>query len=118
MSGLDTGLAIVLNPFTCGLTGEDIQRLNTLQTEGRVQTEVLFVAEPADSAAVDKVASDMGLGMPYRSMSRRSFVGLTESLALRAPLFVLMRRGRAVAVVSDIETHRALDFLGLMYGRE
>ena len=50
-------------------------------------------------------------------MSRRNFVALTESLALRPPLFVLMRRGRAAAVVSDMEPRSALDVLGLIYGR-
>ena len=117
ISGLYTGLTIVLNPFTCGLTGTDIHSLNALQTEGRVQVEVLFVAESADSTAVDKVASDMGLGMAHRLMTRRNFAALTESLALRSPLFVLMRRGRAVAVVSDMETRSVLKVLGLIYGR-
>ncbi len=94
-----TGLVVVAHAFTCSLGHHEIGVLNALRNEG-VPMELVLLAEPIDSESVDSIALDLGLGVPYRTMSLQSFEQLVGHQRFGYPQFVFFRRGNPVSVIS------------------
>ena len=111
-----TGIIVVAQPFSCGLSDEDIRYLNRLHGDGRISVTLTFVATAADSTAVAAVASDMGLEVPYRTIEIGEYGDLVTSAGLRAPAFVLARRGRPLLTVTGLEPSLGLGALEVVYG--
>lgn len=96
---METGLAVFTNPFSCGLTAQELNRLRDIGTSKSRLAYVLLITGNDDTASVASAAHDLGLPS-YRTMSLsdfRALVGDEHGL----PLFVVLKRGRPAVIVSD-----------------
>ena len=109
--GLETGLAVFANAFSCGLTAAELRRLHEIGAS-RSQVVLVLLANPADSTSVTAFGRDMGFSS-HRTMTHsrfRSMVGADHV----PPLFVVFKRGRPAVIVNSM-TSRALDALDVFF---
>lgn len=99
------------HPFNCALSGEDARRLNLAETDGRLAVRVFFLASSADSLAVERAATDLGLEVPYASLSVERAATLFRATGMGTPMFALMRRRRVIAMVGNVGADYALDII-------
>lgn len=103
--GLETGVAVFANAFSCGISGYEFRRLEEWRSKG-VPVKVVLLAEPGDSAAATLAARDMGLRQ-HRIMTPSRFVSLRgQGGPSTLPLFVLFKRGQPVLVMGDVVGRR------------
>ena len=80
-------------------------------TDGRLAVRVFFLASSADSLAVERAATDLGLEVPYASLSAERAATLFRTTGMGTPMFALMRHGRIVAMVGNVGADYALDII-------
>lgn len=111
VSEIETGIVVLAHPFNCALSSEDARRLNLAGEDGRLAVRVFFLASPADSLAVERAATDLGLEVPYASLSAEHAASLFRATGMRTPMFALMRHRRVVAMVGNVDADYALDII-------
>lgn len=101
---VETGLAVFTNPFSCGLTSEELSRLRELGASKESRLAFVLLTNLEDSVSVAAAAHDMGFPS-HRSMSHSRFRAIAGA-DYRLPLFALFKRGRPAVIVSDVMPRR------------
>lgn len=114
--GVETGLLVVANPLNCGLTGADWNRMNELHRDGRGDVVVAFVAAQHDTPAASTMIQRMNLVMPHVIIGIQQYVDLAGPLRPRLPAFVVVKQGRPVMTLGNMEPGLALDLIGTLSG--
>ena len=110
------GLAIVIHPYSCTLTVDDTRALTVLQEDGLPVT-VAFVGTEADSVAVNEIAHDLQLTVPWRFLSHTAFNSFAQPVGSGTPVMFLVRRGQPVAILNAFNFRDMLDVVASIYRR-
>jgi hypothetical protein len=95
------------------LSGAVLRRLKALGEDGGLLLRLAFFAThtPSDSSAVERAAGDLGLQVPYVIVGEEDYGAMAAPLGLRAPWFLLARRGMGLLVVSNRDPLHALSVI-------
>ena len=114
---LGTGLIVVANPLSCGLTGAEFNRLNEIHADGRIKVRMALIGSETDSLAVAEMTERMSLSMPSVELSVDEYEELVGSQRLRPPVFLLVKQGAPVMTIANTEPALALDAVEVFYSR-